>query len=232
MAEICQAHQILILLRQIIERKRRAFAFALALSDGGMLEVTGNFYDVNQCAYHRHGPVLNFKTAVIQPIQKRGFFKEVVDALHQQYPFLSFRFEAILDDVLLEKVKAMPGVTVANEFDNSPMIKHPTAIAVDTQHDEFYRHFHENEVKHASMPERSEAFRVMSLNLQGAMEQRYLPDYTIVQNIRMQQFVHQVCNRLPRSELDPHMLAGVHELLKNKDVFDFANTLSRAENGH
>jgi hypothetical protein len=232
MAEICIAHPILILLEQIIDMKQRDFEFAVALSDGGMLEITGNFFDANQCAYHRHGPVLNIKTAVIQPIQKRGFFKQVIEALHKQYPFLSFRFEAILDDDLLQKIKAMPGVTVANEFDNSPMLKYPTAIAVDTQHDEFYRHFDEKEVKHETMPERSEAFKVMARNLQGAMERRYNERYTLWQNLRIQEFVHQVCNRLPRAELDPHMLAGMHELLKNKDVFSFANTLSRAENGY
>jgi hypothetical protein len=231
MAQISDVERVTLECVRVIEERQSHFEIAVELSDG-VLEMTGNFFGTDKCAYHRHGPVLNIKTAVIQPIQKRGFFKQVIDALHKQYPFLSFRFEAILDDDLLEKVKAMPGVTVSNEFDNSPMIKHPTAIAVDTQHDEFYRHLYEQEVKHASMPERSEAFKVMSRNLQGAMERRYLHSYTLMQNLRLQEFVHQVCNRLPRTELNPHMLAGLHELLKNKDVFDFANTLSRAENGY
>lgn len=224
------ANTIIAFLKGVIESGQPHFELTLKLADGGELEMTGEYYKTNKCAYHRCGSVLQITSAVIQPIQPRGIFKQVIETLMQQFPYLSFRFEAILDDELLEKIKAIPGVTVQNEFDTSPMIKSKpsTAELVETTGDEFVRHLHE--VKYEVMPERSIAFIALSRNLQNVLEQRYLHKYTLLQNLRLQEFVHKVCNRLPREILDQRMLDGLRELIGNKDVLALANALSRMEN--
>lgn len=78
-------------------------------------------------------------------------------------------------------------------------------------------------------PERTAAFKALSLDLQRLLELRYLPSLTLFQNIELQKYVHSICGGLPTWPLSPKIAQALTTLMANKDVEKAANALARLQ---